>query len=145
MTRYLPNPRKPAKRKKRESKRRTRAYQVHEFLLDRETFTLPTAHAWLKAHGHSTENLTYSEDFIHAIQFPRGDYRPSSLHNIQVAKHVQATVGLPKSGTEAAEAPGYNRRGPQQAKMHFTRTGQLVLGHVADYEEPPLSDYNLPF
>lgn len=147
MARYRPNPRRSSKRKKRASKSRTKAYQVHEFLLDRETFDLPTARAWLKSHGHSASQLSFSEDFIHAVQFPRGDYRPGTLHNIQVAKHVQATVGIPYEGSDAAEAPGYNLRGPKQAKMKFTPAGQVAIGHTADYdpEEPPLSDYNLPF
>lgn len=140
--RYNPEKKKRKKRsskgKKRASKKRaprSRAYQIQSLLLDRETFTEESARAWLRKNRHSAAQLSFSEDFIHAVQHPRGDYRKGTLHNIQIAKHVEATVGIPLSDSTAAEAPGYNKRGPRQQRLKLARSGALVLGET--YEPLP--------
>jgi hypothetical protein len=132
------NPEKK-KRKKRASKKRaprTRAYQIQAIMLDRETFTPESARAWLKKNRHSAADLSFSEDYIHAVQHPRGDYQPKTLHNIEIAKHVLAVVGIPTSDSAAAEAPGYNKRGPRQQRLKLAPKGELILG-ADSYDLPP--------
>lgn len=108
--------------KKRASKRRTRAFQIQSVLLEIDSFTPARAKAWLKAHGHKYGDLEESERFYHARQHSPGDYQHKTLHNIQLAKHVEAVVGIPIEGSEAAEARGYNKRGPRQAKLALPKT-----------------------
>lgn len=126
----------PAKKRRKTSKSkkrapRSRAYQIQALMLDRETFTEASARAWLKKNRHSAEQLSFSEDYIHAVQHPRGDYRKGSLHNIHIAKHVEATVGIPLSDSAAAETPGYNKRGPRQQRLKLAPRGRLTLGEDA--------------
>lgn len=111
------NPRKNPPKKKRSSKKRTRAFQIQSVLLEIDYFTPTRARVWLQSNGHKFGNLEESDRFYHARQYDPGDYQHGTLHNIQLAKHVEAVVGIPIEGTPAYEAKGYNKRGPRQTRL----------------------------
>lgn len=106
----------PAKRRKTGAKRKS--FQAQEILLDKDTFTLSRAREWLKKNGKKYGKITDGDMDWHAEQHPADDYQPlrqggyGGFHTIQLAKHIQARVGIPKSGSDAAEAAGYNTKGP---------------------------------
>jgi hypothetical protein len=107
----------PARRRRKTGAKR-KAFQAQSILLDKDTFTLTRAKDWLKKNGKQYGKITEGDADWHAEQHPAGDYQPTrkggygGFHTIQLGKHVQAIVGIPKSGSDAAEAAGYNTKGP---------------------------------
>lgn len=119
----------PRVRKLRGGKRKP--FQAQEILLERGPFTLARARNWLRANGHKYGTITESEHFFHARQFPASDYQKGTLHNVAIAKHVEAIVGIPKSASDAADKRGYDTRGPRQGRLFTARPG----GPVGDVSE----------
>jgi len=107
----------PARRRKKTGAKR-KAFQAQSILLDKDTFTLARAREWLKRNGKKYGKITEGDADWHAEQHPPGDYQPTrkggygGFHTIQLGKHVQAVVGIPQRGSDAAEAAGYNTKGP---------------------------------
>lgn len=119
----------PRIRKLRGGKRKP--FQAQEILLERGPFTLVRAKKWLAKNGHKYGTITESEHFFHARQFPAADYQKGTLHNIALAKHVEAVVGIPKGASDAADKRGYDTRGPRQGRLFTARPG----GPVGDVSE----------
>jgi hypothetical protein len=107
----------PARRRKKTGAKR-KAFQAQSILLDKDTFTLARAREWLKKNGKKYGKITEGDADWHAEQHPASDYQPTrkggygGFHTIQLGKHVQAVVGIPQRGSDAAEATGYNTKGP---------------------------------
>lgn len=116
-------------RKKKASKRK--AFQVQDLLFDKATWTVARAKAWAKRFGHKYGDVRESANFIHLRQFDPSDYQKGTLHNVYIAKNVEATVGVAKSHTDAAQQRGYNKRGPRQGSL-FPRTTSAPVGDIDD-------------
>lgn len=116
---------------KKRTYKRKKAMQVQDLLFDVNHWTLARAKSWAKKNGHKCGAVSQSEHFIHLRQYSPSDYQKGTLHNIALAKNVEAIVGVPKSHTDAGTAAGYNTRGPQQ-HLSFPSARSVVEGNADD-------------
>jgi len=116
--------------KKRKANPRKRAYQAQAFRFDVDTWTPTRIKKWLKKNRHKAGKVRHiaHQGVYEVEQYDEDEYRPSSIHEIQIAKHVRAVVGIPRSAsTEAGEAKGYNKRYSQET-FRFKTPRKRVSG-----------------
>lgn len=93
------------------------AFQVQVLLFPKDHWTIHRAKLWAERYGHRYGHVEESDAFIHLRQHDPADYQKGTLHNSQIAKHVEAVVGIPKTSADASQAPGWNTRGPRQRAL----------------------------
>lgn len=113
----LVNPR----RKRRPGAPARKPFQAQAFLFDRQHWTEARARQWLKKNGHKIGEVSLTDEYIKFKHWSPYDYQKGTLHDVLVAENVVATVGIPKSNSDAIDAPGYNKRGPRRQARLFTR------------------------
>lgn len=128
---YRGNPAADKPKKPRKVKART-AYQAQAYHFDAASWDRPRVIRWLNRYGHSSANVQLVGDEYVAPQFESWDYEPKTLHRVQVAKHVEAMVGVPLAGSDGANAPGYNKR--------FGQVGLFPKGKRAPKKAAPVAD-----
>ncbi len=107
---------------KKKISRKRKAFQVQALLFPVEKWTEERAKAWARKNGHKGWPVDRSASYISIRQHSPSDYQKGSLHNVEIAKNVEATVGIPLSHSDAASTPGYNRRGPRQGSLFARET-----------------------
>lgn len=128
---YRGNPAGDKPKKPRKVKART-AYQAQAYHFDAASWDRPRVIQWLNRYGHSSANVKLVGDEYVAPQFESWDYETSTLHRVQVAKHVEAMVGVPLAGSDGANASGYNKR--------FGQVGLFPKGKRAPKKAAPVTD-----
>ena len=123
------NPATTKPKKPRKVKPRT-AYQAQAYHFDAASWDRDRVTRWLNRYGHNSANVQLVGGEYVAPQFESWDYETRTLHRVQVAKHVEATVGVPLAGSDAASAPGYNKR--------FGQVGLFPKGKRAPEKAAPV-------
>ena len=119
------------KAKKKKGGRRG-SFQVQALLFPREKWSATRASTWARKNGHRGWPVEEGSSYFSIRQHDASDYQKGSLHNIEIAKNVEATVGVPLSHSDAASTPGWNKRGPRQGSL-FSRQKA-----VSDEYRPPV-------
>lgn len=109
------------RRKRRPGAPARKPFQAQAFLFDRQHWTEARARQWLKKNGHKIGEVSLTDEYIKFKHWSPYDYQKGTLHDVLVAENVVATVGIPKSNSDAIDAPGYNKRGPRRQARLFTR------------------------
>lgn len=128
---YRGNPATTKPKKPRKVKPRT-AYQAQAYHFDAASWDRPRVIRWLNRYGHSSADVKLVGDEYVAPQFESWDYEAKTLHRVQVAKHVEAMVGVPLAGSDGANAVGYNKRFGQIGLFPKGKRAPKKAGLVVD-------------
>ena len=128
---YRSNPATAKPKKPRKVKPRT-AYNAQAYHFDAASWDRARVIKWLNRYGYKSADVQLVGPEYIAPQHESWDYEAKTLHRVQVAKHVEATVGVPLAGSDAASAPGYNKR--------FGQVGLFPKGKRAPKKAAPVTD-----